>query len=298
MANNNQATVMFYLTVILILPLVLLLYPNKVWAEESLWKKVVDSTKDKIEKTENKILKQRIYEKIENGDEKNKNDEKNKKEKDNKDKKKDKGDQDSDEKKTPKKIENMDEIEKHVQFASGKTGVNKDFLMGMLVVESKAGQNVGQCSYKDVSEDAQKSHEKGLLSEKAWQTFLDRKKTIEGLASELGYDSEKLKVSCNPAKYVGTGGAMGPGQFMPDTWLEYRDRVKKVVGKETPDPWNARDSIVAMALKVSDVPGVVDHDVSCEKKASKLYLSGTTSLAYDWYANEIQYWKNNYRELM
>ncbi|HLN19238.1 MAG TPA: lytic murein transglycosylase [Patescibacteria group bacterium] len=297
MVNKNQATARIFLAVILILPLVILLFPSRVLASESAWGEFVKSTRDKLRETEEEIMKKRPYEKIEkDNDNKNKND--NEKKDDDK-KKKEEKDKDKNKKdKSPEEIKEIKEIEKHAQFASEKTGVNKDFLMGMLVVESAAGQNVGQCDYGEVEQDAQKSHDEGLLSEKAWQTFLDRKKTIENLAGELGYNPKEMKVSCNPAKYVGTGGAMGPGQFMPDTWLEYKDRVAEVVGKKTPDPWNARDSIVAMALKVSDVPGVKEKDVLCEKKASKLYLSGTTSLEYDWYANEIQYWKNNYHQLI
>lgn len=196
------------------------------------------------------------------------------------------------EKATPK------EIEKAVEFASTATGVRKEFLMGMLVVESNLGQNTGQCSYAQVEKDAQRAHASGRLSARAWKTFTKRKETLENIANELGYDHEKLKVSCNPAGYAGTGGAMGIPQFMPDTWLEYKERIASVVKKENPDPWDVTDGVVAMALKLSDVNGVTEHNYSAERNAAKMYLSGNTSWKYDWYANQIMYWSRNYHSLM
>jgi membrane-bound lytic murein transglycosylase B len=200
-------------------------------------------------------------------------------------------------KKTPDDNIDLKEIDKQAEFASQVTGVRKDFLMGMLVVESSLGQNTGQCTYAEVESGAEDSHNKGLLGDQAWETFQQRKQIIQDIADKLGYDAEKLKVSCNPA-YAGTGGAMGVPQFMPDTWLEYKDRIAAIVGEDNPDPWSVRDGVLAMALKVADVPGVVDHNVWSERAASKMYLSGTTSWRYDWYANEIQYWASNYQKMI
>lgn len=189
------------------------------------------------------------------------------------------------------------EVEKQAEFASRVTGVRKDFLMGMLVVETGLGKNTGQCTYQEVMEGAQISHQTGNLSGKAWQTFKERKEIIKSIADNLGYDYKELKVSCNPA-YAGTGGAMGIAQFMPDTWMEYKDRIAEIVGTENPDPWNIRHGVLAMALKVSDVPGVTEHNRWAERNASKMYLSGSTSSSYEWYASEIQYWSNNYLALL
>ena len=192
------------------------------------------------------------------------------------------------------------DIEREAEFASKVTGIRKDFLMGSLVMESKLGQNIGGCTYKEVEFGARDSYQKGLLGAKAWETFKSRQRIIKDLAEDLGYNYEDLKVSCNPpaSLYAGTGGALGVPQFMPDTWLEYKDRIAVIVGKENPDPWDVRDGVVAMALKLSDVPGVSQHNVWSERNASKLYLSGTTSWRYDWYANEIQYWARNYFNLI
>lgn len=197
----------------------------------------------------------------------------------------------------PRAISDIEEIEKEVEFASRITGVRKEFLMGMLVVESDLGRNTGKCTYQEVREGAEEAHNNGRLSKQAWETFQERKKIIQDIADSLGYDADKLGVSCNPP-YSGTGGAMGIPQFMPDTWMEYKDEIASIVGNKNPDPWSARDGVLAMALKVADVPGVVEHNVWAERNASKMYLSGTTSSRYEWYASQIQYWARNYEELI
>jgi hypothetical protein len=200
------------------------------------------------------------------------------------------------EKKVP--VNNLDpkEIEKQAEFASQVTGVRKDFLMGMLVVESNLGKNTGKCTYREVMDGAQNAHQKGLLSKKTWKNFQEQKRIVKDIADNLGYDYEKLKVSCNPP-YSGTGGAMGIPQFMPTTWMEYKDEISEIVGTENPDPWNVRHGVLAMALKVADVPGVTEHSEVAERRASKMYLSGSTSGRYEWYASQIQYWANNYEKL-
>lgn len=198
----------------------------------------------------------------------------------------------------PKKITDPKEIERAAEFASEKTGVRKDFLMGMLTVESDLGRNPGKCTYAEVEAGAEAAHKQGRLSSTAWKTFQNRKKIIDDLAEELGYDAERLSVSCNPGNYAGTGGAMGVPQFMPDIWMYYKDKVGAIVGKENPDPWDARDGVVAMALLLADTPGVTAHNYYAERNSAKMYLSGTTSSAYEWYANQAFYWSQNYKKLL
>ena len=192
----------------------------------------------------------------------------------------------------------LQQIEEAVEFASKKTGVRKDFLMGMLVVESDLGRNTGACSYKEVEAGAEKAYQNGRLSRRAYETFLKRREIIKNLAEDIGRDYEQLSVSCNPTRYAGTGGAMGIPQFMPDTWMLFKDQIGEIVGKENPDPWEIKDGVVAMALLLADTPGVTKHNHYDERNAAKMYLSGTTSWQYDWYANQIVYWASNYRRLL
>lgn len=190
------------------------------------------------------------------------------------------------------------DVEDAASFASKKTGVRKDLIMGMLVVESDLGRYTGGCTYAEVEKGATDRYKSGKLSKASWATFQNRRTIFKSIADSLDKNYSKLKVSCNPASYYGTGGAMGVPQFMPDTWMGYKTRIANATGHSTPDPWNLTDGVMAMAIKLSVVPGVTKHDRSSERNAAKLYLSGTTSSKYNWYADKVLYWADNYQRLL
>ncbi len=193
---------------------------------------------------------------------------------------------------------NAKDIEDAAAFAAKKTGVRKDFLMGMLVVESNLGRYTGGCTYAQVESGAEARYKAKKLSKTAWATFQRRRDIFKQIAKDLDKDYKKLKVSCNPSGYTGTGGAMGVPQFMPDTWMGYKSRIANATGHNPPDPWNLTDGVMAMAIKLSVVPGVTDHKKASEKNAAKIYLSGTTSSAYNWYGDKVLYWADNYERLL
>lgn len=166
---------------------------------------------------------------------------------------------------------NFSEIEKAVEFASKKTGVRKNFLMGMLVVESDLGRFTGGCNYKE-----------SKMNE-------TRQKLFKKICDELGYDYKKKKVSCPPKNYRGTGGAMGVQQFMSDTWMAYRSSISAHTGNNPPDPWSLTDGVMAMALKLARDGGT---SRSGECQASKRYLGGS----HQWYCDKVQYWANHYEK--
>ncbi len=185
-------------------------------------------------------------------------------------------------------------IKDAVNFASGKTGVPKGFLYGMLKMETNLGKNVGGCTYGEVEKGAEANYKKGKLSKRAWATFQARRKTFKSITDGLGLDYKKQKVSCNPSGYAGTGGAMGVAQFMPDTWMGYKAEVARVTGHSKPSPWDLTDGVTAMALKLKRVPGVTDGKTSAMKQAACSYL-GT---CYAPYINGILYWAKNYKQLI
>lgn len=166
-----------------------------------------------------------------------------------------------------------DDIKDAVKYASKKTGVRKDFLMGMLVVESDLGRFTGGCDYK---ESRMNDH---------------RKKLFKQICKELDYNYKKMKVSCPPAGYVGTGGAMGVAQFMSDTWMGYQDSIAANTGHDPPDPWNLTDGVMAMALKLAN-DGATKKSGEC--KAAKRYLGGS----HQWYCDKVQYWADHYKKLI
>lgn len=160
-------------------------------------------------------------------------------------------------------------------FAAKQTGVRKDFILGMLVVESDLGRYTGGCDYK---ESRMSSYRLTLFKK---------------IADELDYNYKKLKVSCPPKSYSGTGGAMGVAQFMSDTWMGYKSQIASLTGHNPPDPWNLTDGVVAMATKLGR-GGATKKSGECN--AAKLYLSGTTSSKYNWYCERVLYWADNYEK--
>lgn len=186
------------------------------------------------------------------------------------------------------------DIKDAVDFASKKTGVPKGFLFGVLKMETNLGANVGGCTYAQVEDGANASYKAKKLGKVAWATFQRRRDIFKSITKELGIDYRKQKVSCNPRGYVGTGGAMGVAQFMPDTWMAYQSAVTAATGHNPPSPWNLTDGVMAMALKLDRVPGVDQGNRSAWKKAAAAYL-GTS---YAPYINGILYWADNYKKLL
>lgn len=148
-----------------------------------------------------------------------------------------------------------DDILEAASFAAKKTGMNKSFLLGVLIQESNKGQSTGSCTYKQSN-----------MSDSQSSAF----KTI---CKELDYDYKKQKVSCPPKSYKGTGGAMGVPQFMPTTWQGWKSRIASATGHKTPDPWNLVDGVTAMALKLS-ADGASKKTRFAEAKSYCVYLAG------------------------
>ena len=170
-------------------------------------------------------------------------------------------------------------------FAAKVTGIRKDYLLGVLVVESNLGRYTGGCNFKQ-------SRMSGT-----------RATIFKQICSDLKYDYTKQKVSCPPSGYVGTGGAMGVAQFMSDTWMAYKSSIASVTGHRTPDPWSLTDGVVAMALKLTKVAGVTDHKKSAEAKAYCVYLAGGNWASYCDskgvnYGEKVLYWADNYERVM
>jgi len=165
------------------------------------------------------------------------------------------------------------DIVEAASFAAKATGMNKSFLLGVLIQESNKGQSTGSCTYDDVADGAKKAYKSGKLSKKSYETMLYRKGIFEDIIKDLGYKESKVKVSCNPKNYAGTGGAMGVPQFMSDTWMGWKNRIASATGHKKPDPWDLVDGVTAMALKLS-ADGASKKTRFAEAKAYCVYLAG------------------------
>lgn len=147
------------------------------------------------------------------------------------------------------------DIVEAAKFAAKVTGMNKSFLLGVLVQESNKGQSTGSCDYKE---------------SRMTSTQLTAFKNI---CDELDYNYKKQKVSCPPKSYKGTGGAMGVPQFMPTTWQGWKSKIASATGHKTPDPWNLVDGVTAMALKLS-ADGADSKKRDDEARSYCVYLAG------------------------
>ena len=112
----------------------------------------------------------------------------------------------------------------------------------------------------------------------------------------MGIDPFSVKVSKEPT--YGCGGAMGPAQFIPSTWLAYEPRIADVSGHYPPSPWELADAMAAMAILVSDTPGVVGGNYDAEYEAAGRYLGGGNwrSKNLFFYPNKVMLYANLYEE--
>lgn len=171
------------------------------------------------------------------------------------------------------------EVAKYVESL---TGVRPAFLLAVLEQESRIGKNVGQCFLKDPKTGD------GIVIKtgKKLSRVMNPKRDVPhflSIAKELGRDPYNTPVSC-PMKF-GWGGAMGPAQFIPSTWMRYKERISKII-KKTPDPWEIKDSFLAAALYLADY-GAAERIPESEWKAAMIYFAGRIDLRFRWYADKV-----------
>lgn len=157
------------------------------------------------------------------------------------------------------------------KFVSGQTGIRPALLLAVLTQESNIGKNVGQCFLTNpktgdgVRVSTGKKETKVMAPNRDVPHFLV-------ITQELGRDPYNTPVSCPlKDKYgtpIGWGGAMGPSQFIPSTWVMYQDEFKTILG-HSPDPWNIKDAFMATGVYLKDLGGL-----SNEFRAVMRYFSG------------------------
>lgn len=170
------------------------------------------------------------------------------------------------------------------KLVSKSTGIRPAFLLAIITQESNLGKNVGQCNcpketickYPDIGW-------KEIMKEsRDWQPFLQ-------ITQELGRDPNNTPVSCPMyvnGKRLGYGGAMGPAQFIPSTWMIYKSKIEAITGKKPADPWNIYDAFLAAALYVKDY-GAASQNPNSEWRAAMIYFSGSTNTKYRFYGDSV-----------
>lgn len=167
------------------------------------------------------------------------------------------------------------------KFVSNITGVRPAFLLAILEQESAIGKNVGQCYLADKNTGAGIRVSNGEKAVKTMHPTRDVPHFLN-ITTELGRDPFKTLVSC-PMSF-GWGGAMGPAQFIPSTWVLYDDKVKEII--QSADPWSIKDSFLAAALYLADY-GATKKTRNAEWRAAMIYFSGSTSSRYSFYGNSV-----------
>ena len=158
----------------------------------------------------------------------------------------------------------------YAQQASDSTGIRPAFLLAILTQESNLGANVGKCylTVPDTGEGVRVTS--GATIENVMKPSRDVAPFLT-ITQSLGIDPYKQVVSC-PLAGGGYGGAMGPSQFIPSTWMLFKDRLATALGT-TPNPWMPRDAFTASALYLTDL-GAGSQVYADERNAACKYYSG------------------------
>ena len=162
----------------------------------------------------------------------------------------------------------FEEALSHALPASQLTGVRAAFLLAIVKIESDWGGNVGKGTWKTD------------MHPRDYSAF----QTITGV---LGLNPDSTPVSKKPS--YGWGGAMGPAQFIPTTWLLYADAVSNLTGRRPASPWNIEDAFTASGLTLAE-SGANKQTYASEVKAAKIYIAGgrwSTSLTARIYSNNV-----------
>ncbi len=173
------------------------------------------------------------------------------------------------------------------EFAAAKTGVRPAVLLGVLTQETSLGENLGVIG--------------------RWKTDMHPTRDqpiFKAIAAAIGFNPDAVPVSARPG--YGWGGAMGPAQFIPSTWVSYggfvsdgvggwtydksRDRIRQLTGKASPsNPYDNQDAFMASALLMSD-NGASARTYAAERMAALRYFAGwgnASNPAYAFYGDGV-----------
>ena len=157
----------------------------------------------------------------------------------------------------------------YAKQAGALTGVRPALILGILSEESNLGQNIGTGNWKV-----------DMKAPRDTVPFL-------AITAALGLNPDTQPVSKKP--WYGYGGAMGPAQFIPSTWVMYQDRIAVVTGQRPANPWDPRTAAFASALLLKD-NGADAGTPEAERLAALRYLAGwknASNPSYAFYGNDV-----------
>lgn len=154
----------------------------------------------------------------------------------------------------------------YANAAAKQTGIRPAFLLGIITEESNLGENVGTGTW--------------TVDMKVPRDTVP----FQAITASLGLSPDSMPVSKRQS--YGYGGAMGPAQFIPSTWVLYagyvgsdyhydasQDRIGQLTGNKPPNPWSPEDAFMASSLLLTD-DGAAAQTPAAEFKAAMCYLAG------------------------
>ncbi len=184
---------------------------------------------------------------------------------------------------------------KYAKEVEVKLGVRPAFLLAVFREESNLGQNVGTGNWRV---DMHPTRDQPIFDD---------------LTRDLNINPDTVPVS--KKVWYGYGGAMGPAQFIPSTWVLYagysesskgsgvwtynssKDRIGELTGNNPPNPWNPRDAFFASGLLLRD-NGAAKGTRAAERLAALRYLAGwanASKSAYAFYGNDVMEFADEYQ---
>ena len=174
-------------------------------------------------------------------------------------------------------------------LAAKRSGIRTSFLLALLEVETgkqfedgviSVGTNLGTGNWRrDLYQCYLNLGKRGSAEAE--------KKAYLQITASIGVNPDSMPVSRKPN--YGCGGAMGPAQFLPTTWLRYADDVSQLTGHNPANPWNPEDAFQAAAVFLAKA-GATSQTNAGEIAAAKTYLSGNPSCSKSicrYYSNRI-----------
>ena len=174
-------------------------------------------------------------------------------------------------------------------LAAKRSGIRTAFLLALLEVETgkqfedgviTVGTNLGTGNWRRDLYQCYINLGKRKAAESERNAYFQ-------ITSSIGVNPDSMPVSRKPN--YGCGGAMGPAQFLPTTWLRYADDVAQLTGHNPPNPWNPEDAFQAAAVFLAKA-GATSQTDKGEIAAAKTYLSGNPSCTKSicrYYSNRI-----------
>jgi len=174
----------------------------------------------------------------------------------------------------------------YATYVGEKTGVRPAFILAILTQESNLGENTGQCFVKDLVTGSGVGKNTGRFFKTVMKPPRDTE-PFAGIAARVGFDPLNTAVSCPPS--YGYGGAMGPAQFIPSTWVLYEAKIANLTGHNPPNPWDPGDAFMAAALLLRD-NGAAEGGYTAERLAALRYFAGwgnASKSAYAFYGDDV-----------